>query len=304
MRIALLRGGGKRSRGVYTIGAQGGPLHRLVSARNLPAPLVMRRGDLLWSRDAKLIAFQTDTPLTRGCGQKAADVDLYSVPASGGRVRRLHAFPPKRLPLKRNALLLSLAGWSPNSQRVLYIATQFSYCDSRDDDVVSSALYTVRSRGGGRARVARRGCCIDAAAWAPDGGRIAFSTSCSIVSDCQIFLLEQGRVRRLTRLHAEYLSWVWSPTGKEIYYTAENADGGDVVAIDVDSGETRTISRMNAVIEAISSDGQILALSEADESAQPRIVLLSIDGQQKRTLPLPRPTRPRTQILDYSIHLP
>lgn len=130
--------------------------------------------------------------------------------------------------------------WSPNGSRLAFVRER----------VRGTELGVVSAVGTG-ARVLARGV-TDTPAWSPDGTQLAFGAN-----GLHVVRLDDGRIRRLTRLSAQ--APAWSPDGRWIAFIDS---GNDVSALYVIDRNGRKLRRLTDNLESAASwspDGQRIA---------------------------------------------
>ena len=164
--LAFIARAGDRSGGLYVVPSAGSELLQLADLR----PLTMRSGRLAWSPDGRRLAFSRRDD--RGVG-------LYTIAADGTDERRLTSFFDPRLTSRfgYQGRIRSLA-WSPDGAKILLIANP----DLWDHDQPLARPVVVDATDGRQAPIElpfpqpgnyQLAWQPRAAAWAPDGSRIA-----------------------------------------------------------------------------------------------------------------------------------
>lgn len=94
-------------------------------------------------------------------------------------------------------------------------------------------------------------CTVGSAAFSPDGSKVAFvaGRECTVASSddgLTILNLETGRMTTVPGPGSQSISWIyalsWSPDGKYLAGAVAGHRYGDIVVIDVATGETKTIA--------------------------------------------------------------
>ena len=109
-----------------------------------------------------------------------------------------------------------------------------------------------------------------AAAWSPDGERVAYASDEETGAGyLAIYVMnaDGSGVRRLTPLVRTSLSPAWSPDGARILFSVLRQGRGDLHVIDADGGSERRLTRLESVVEVDgvwSPDGRQIALTFGD----------------------------------------
>lgn len=155
----------------------------------------------------------------------------------------------------------------------------------------SGQIYLVRPDGHGLRRLTHRRYGAGAAAWSPDGRRIAFTSGTG--TSAHIFVKRLGGgVRQVTHGKDTFTQPAWSPNGR--WFAAIRGHwGGDghvdsVVVMRTDGSRKRTVyapDRLSSWHPAWSPDGRTIAFSHTDiggNGADPNIYVVPASGGEAR----------------------
>ena len=240
---------------IYGMSATGSTERRLTDAEvdpSTPQGLFFQT-EPAWSPDGSTIAFAS---------KRSGSFDLYAMSADGTGTRRLTstkdddgqpAWSPvgERIVFARGSSgRLFVMGddgggarhltddeaeetepaWSPDGRWIAYVR--------REPGTSIRELWLVRPDGSQRRRLTKLGGVAQAPSWSPDGRRIVFSAN---VGDDRFDIYTVGAdgedVRAVTSGEDSFEP-AWSPDGKTIAF----AEAGAIVAIDVETGEERTLT--------------------------------------------------------------
>jgi TolB protein len=157
-----------------------------------------------WSPDGRRIAFQIARSFGAGGAPDGRRVELWVVPAAGGRSRRL-----------ANASGYQEWQWAPDSRRLAFVAA---------GELVASV-----PAAGGRAKLLAEG---RQPRWSPDGRRVAF------VRDGDVFTVaaDGTRERRLTHTRRAEAFPSWSPDGRRLAFARASSRGRTAVVVTAATG--------------------------------------------------------------------
>ncbi|MEV4758117.1 VWA domain-containing protein [Micromonospora sp. NPDC049559] len=220
-----------------------------------------------WSPDGTRIAFSStrDDP----------DGDIYVIAAAGGALTRLTT----------DEAADTEPAWSPDGTRIAFTTARFAPADG----AAPTTQVVTMPVGGGAATLAVPGPGDSAEpAWAPDGRRIAF-TSTRVDNAGDIYLLDGATVTPVATsgLAERHPTW----RGNELVYAATDASWpSDVWTADTNGQDRRNRTARPGLAEtgpAFSPDGTKLAYSAAQPGGGARIVVADADGRNPRTLAPP-----------------
>jgi tricorn protease len=187
----------------------------------------------VWSPDGKTIAFASD---------RHGNFDVFVVPASGGVARRLTAHSGNDIP----------TSFTRDGKRVLFSASRYEAPEALRAAWFFPELYSV-SVEGGRPRLELTTPALDAQP-SPDGSTIAYTDlkgfespwrkhhTSSVARD--VWLVRDGKYRRLTDFKGEDRDPVWSADGKTIFYLSEASGSFNVWSRPADgSGAPEQVTR-------------------------------------------------------------
>ena len=187
---------------LYAMGVDGSGTRRLTSTKD-------DDGQPAWSPDGKRIVF------ARGAAPR-----LFLVDADGAGARRL----------TDDEVDETEPAWSPDGELIAY--------SRRDPGTSIRELWVVRPDGSQGRRVTKLSGIVLAPSWSPDGSRIAFAANIRDGGFDIYTIGSDGKDMRPVTSGEDAFEPAWSPDGKTIAFT----EGGAIVAIDVESGEERTLT--------------------------------------------------------------
>ena len=171
-----------------------------------------------WSPDGARLAFMSD---------RAGNNDIYTIQvrcagwlaACGDTPLRLTTDPASDFD----------PAWSPGGAQIAFTSERFGY----------NEILTVASDGGLFHRLTDNDSLDANPAWSPDGRQIAFSTDRSErwTTDIYVMNANGSDARRLLALPTNDFAPDWSPDGRRIAFASSGSDTGQLVVIDVATGE-------------------------------------------------------------------
>jgi TolB protein len=239
---------------VYALSTSGGDEQRLTPADVDPATPqgLFFQTEPAWSPDGSTIAFAS---------RRSGTFDLYAMSSDGSDTRRLTltsdddgqpAWSPDgtRIVFARGAstrlFVMNADGsgaqrltgaaaeegepaWSPDGRWIAYV--------QKDPGSSVRELWLVRPDGSQRRQLTKLRGAAQAPAWSPDGRRIAFSANVDNRFDIYTVGVDGTSVRLVTS-GEDSIEPAWSPDGETIAFS----EAGAIVAIDVATGEERTLT--------------------------------------------------------------
>jgi Tol biopolymer transport system component len=178
--------------------------------RKAPPPPAPAGGPSAWE-----LVFERETD---------GNLDLYVIPAGGGKERRLTSEPGED----------GLPRFSPDGSRVLFSS-------KRTGDY---QLYVVPAGGGPARRIRTNGATEYQADFSPDGRQLAFLSNLDGPERLLVQDLETGTVRELVR-HGDRTIFGnphWSPDGRFITFSSNWKIGHHIYVVEVATGKERRIS--------------------------------------------------------------
>lgn len=197
-------------------------------------------------------------------------LNLWKVSASGGWPVQLTQSDDRQFD----------ATWSPNGKWIVF-QQDFGGGELFD-------LFAVPSDGGDPINLTRTAdISVTNGRWSPDGTMLALSYQPKTASSVDIALLDWStrQVRKLTNEQDKTRLWgpaVWSPGGKTIYASRENAGetDSDVYQVDVSSGRLENLTPHNGqilyLVSAVSPDGRSLLVTSNEKFGHHNVALLEI----------------------------
>jgi Tol biopolymer transport system component len=152
------------------------------------------------------------------------NLDLYLIPAGGGRERRLTDDPAED----------GLARWTPDGSRIVFTSKRTGRYQ----------LYEIGPEGGAPRRIRENAATEYQADVSPDGKTLAFLSNFEGPERLLLQDRASGAVRELVR-HGERTIFGnphWSPDGRSITYSSNHRLGHQIYVVEVASGRERRIS--------------------------------------------------------------
>ena len=240
---------------IYALSTSGGDEQRLTEAEADPSTPqgLLFQTEPAWSPDGSTIAFAS---------KRGGTSDLYAMSADGSGTRRLTstkdddgqpAWSPdgERIVFARGVpgrlFVMGADGtgvrrltngeadetepaWSPDGRWIAYAR--------RDPGSSIRELWLVRPDGSRRRALTKLGGVAQAPSWSPDGRRIVFSANVGENHFDIYTVAADGKDVRLVTSGEDSFEPAWSPDGKTIAFS----EAGAIVAIDVETGEERTLT--------------------------------------------------------------
>jgi Tol biopolymer transport system component len=240
---------------IYAVSTSGGDEQRLTDAEvdpSTPQGLLFQT-EPAWSPDGSTIAFVS---------KRSGTSDLYAMSADGSGTRRLTSTKDDDVQ----------PDWSPDGERIVFARgnpTRLFVMNAdgagarrlTDEDVDESEpawspdgrsivyarrvpgtsireLWLVAADGSQRRAVTKLGGVAQGPAWSPDGRRITFSADVGEGRFDIYTVGADGKNVHLVTSGEDSFEPAWSPDGKTIAFT----EAGAIVAIDVETGEERTLT--------------------------------------------------------------
>lgn len=155
-----------------------------------------------------------------------------------------------------------------------------------------ASIWLIRPDGSDRHRISPEGVDAVAAAWSPDGTRIAYGVS-KAAGTGDIFVAtvtETGLTDQHALSTGPANDWApaWSPDGQQVIFTSDRAGDDDIWTVAADSGgaeEPRRLTDNSAGdwVPAFAPDGSRIAFV-SDRSGDPEIWSMAADGSDPRNL--------------------
>ena len=127
---------------------------------------------------------------------------------------------------------------------------------------------------------------IAAAAWSPDGTRLAVSADRG--SNLYLVGADGGGLHALTHNtdFAITQTPTWSPDGTQIAFVCDSAPNYDICVVDADGGNRRRLTNTSSVYRdlAWSPDGRLIAYAGGPSFFETKIFVMNADGTQPRQL--------------------
>jgi len=220
-------------REVYAVRADG--RRRIRVTREAPTFVLPFQDDASWSPDGKRVAYVSEK-------YEPADLDLYSIPAAGGRTRTL----------TKNFFDEAAPTWSPDG-------TTLAFTQGRNRVGLLEP--------GGRRRVLANG---RDPSWSPRGAQIAFERA----GDIYLMSRDGSNVRAVTSGQAADTGPTWSPDGLRIAFARETAEYKDIWSVAADGSDLERLTEVHRGLDrcvvvlasspAWSPDGTEIAYSRLD----------------------------------------
>jgi Tol biopolymer transport system component len=197
------------------------------------------------------------------------NVDIYAVPAGGGRPRRLTHDPG----------VDCHARWMPDGRRIVYTAGHGG----------KGQLWEVPVEGGAPRPLRRNEAAESQPDPSPDGRRLAFISD---VEGSDRLMMMDLRTRATTTLvrHGDRTIFGnphWSPDGSKIVFSSNWPNGHQIYVVDVASGEVRPLSRARAwgCEPRFRPDGRAIAfVLRGDQSETSQLVEQDLETGERRVL--------------------
>jgi len=152
------------------------------------------------------------------------NLDLYLIPAGGGKERRLTDHPAED----------GLARFTPDGERILFTSLRTGHYQ----------IYEVPTAGGPARRVRSNAATEYQADVSPDGKTLAFLSNLDGPERLLLQDLSGGGVRELVRHGTDTIfgNPHWSPNGRFITFSSNHRIGHQIYVVEVASGQERRIS--------------------------------------------------------------
>jgi len=208
---------------------------------------------------------------------------LFAVPLDGGPARDL-------TPGERDVPPFSLGG--PDDYAVSPDGSEV--CFTRNDDPVpalstNAELYVVPVAGGAPRRIAGHPGYDGSPLYSPDGSRIAFRAQmrAGYESDrwrLMVYDRKAGTTASLTEAFDRHVdSFAWSPDGKTLFFTAEDAGRAPVYAVPAAGGAVKELVGGATLGDVqASADGRTLVVTHSSFTHPPEIYRVGVDGSALR----------------------
>lgn len=177
-------------REVYAVRSDG--RRRIRVTRETPRFVLPFQDDASWSPDGKRLAYVSEK-------YEPPDLDLYAVPAAGGRTRAL----------TKNFVEEEAPAWSPDGKSL-------AFTQHRDQVGLLEPDGRPRLLASGRSP-----------SWSPDGAQIAFERG----GDIHVMSREGSNVRAVTSGQESDTEPTWSPDGLRIAFARQTAEYKDIWSV-------------------------------------------------------------------------
>jgi tricorn protease len=217
---------------IYTVAVSGGIARKLTS--HVGYEMFPR-----FSPDGKYIAFT---------GQYDGNTEVYLISSDGGEPRRLTytATLDRDDPGDRMGPNNIVIGWTPDGKRVLFRSRCYSFND------FTGQLFTVPVEGGLPVEVPLKNGGF--ASFSPDGKRLAYNYifrefrtwkryAGGMADDIRVVDLATGVSGRITEGEHQEIIPMWAPSGREVYFLSDRDDVMNLYAHDLETGQTRQVTR-------------------------------------------------------------
>jgi TolB protein len=129
---------------------------------------------------------------------------------------------------------------------------------------------------------------IVAAAWSPDGARIAYAMSIGIVNEYQIYTMDvdgKNHFQVTQKLLGIGGSVNWSPNGRYLLVYAGPVGEKDIFQVDLNTGDTVQLTHGgNNAAASYSPDGHYIVFNSLRNNDQADIYIMNADGIHERQL--------------------
>jgi Tol biopolymer transport system component len=197
------------------------------------------------------------------------NLDLYLIPASGGKERRLTDHPAED----------GLARFTPDGERIMFTSLRTG----------NYQIYEVPAAGGPARRIRTNKATEYQADVSPDGKTLAFLSNLDGPERLQLMDLASGGVRELVR-HGDdpiFGNPHWSPDGRFITYSSNYRLGHQIYVVEVATGSERRISPVTSggCEPRFSRDGlKVVYVSRRHLGGESRLVEHELATGQERAL--------------------
>jgi TolB protein len=264
---------GESSYELYVMNADGSAKQRLARS-----PVAGFRAAPAWSPDGRKLVFAIQVRGSAGlCARAGAcNAELFVINAHGSGLRRL----------TRNAVPDGDATWSPDGRKIAFLGRR----DSTGADV-----FVINADGSDLRNLTRKPGNEVGPAWSPDGRAIVFSavppgqplwvggsrSASGPYRDVYVMNADGSDQRNLTHpTEAEEWAAGWSPDGRTIAFTANDAQSNQIFLINADGSGKRVLTHATTpeTFMSWSPDGRKIAFFDAG------ISVVNADGSGLRRL--------------------